>query len=128
MNTFELAKVHRAVVQAIDERNPALFASLYTADGALLPPDGRTVRGRAALAEEFGNWLAAGFVEQKLEGVSLVAGDGLAVEEGVAVGGFADGTSARSNYIVVHVRQDDGSWLMSRDIWTRVGALLEVSY
>ena len=103
MNTFDLSEVHRAVVQAIDERNPALFASLYTEDGALLTPDGRTIRGRTAIAEEFGNWLAAGFVEQKLEGVALLTGDGLAVEEGVAVGGFADGSKSRSNYIVVHL-------------------------
>ncbi|GAA4489741.1 hypothetical protein GCM10023094_51820 [Rhodococcus olei] len=124
MATFEeqLAETHREVVRAIDERDPARFASLYTDTGMLLTPDGRSVRGRNAIAEEFGAWLAAGMVGQSLDAVELTVGDTLAVEEGVAVGEFVDGSEARSNYVVVHVRGDDGIWLMHRDIWTRIGA------
>ncbi|KXX60921.1 YybH family protein [Rhodococcus sp. LB1] len=117
-----LAEVHRSVVRAIEERDPALFASLYTDAGTMLTPDGRAVRGREAIAEEFGNWLAAGFVKQTLEDVNLTIGDTVAVEEGIAIGEFVEGSEVRSNYIVVHVRQDVGSWLMHRDMWTHVGA------
>ncbi|MFC9786326.1 YybH family protein [Rhodococcus sp. NPDC127528] len=132
MATFEehLTEVHRNVVRAVDERDPGLFASLYTDAGTLLTPDGRAVRGRAAIAEEFARWLIDGFVRQSLENVQLTVGDTVAVEEGVAVGEFAGRPAVRSNYVVVHLRQDDGSWLMHRDIWTRVGAGVpaEVSY
>jgi uncharacterized protein (TIGR02246 family) len=115
----QMTRVQRSVERAVKEKDPQLFASLYSETGAMLPQDGRIVQGRAAIAEEFGNWLDAGFVKQTLEGVELTAGDTVAVEEGVAIAGFADGSEVRSNYIVVHVRQDDGSWLMHRDIWTR---------
>ncbi|RZL84129.1 MAG: SgcJ/EcaC family oxidoreductase [Rhodococcus sp. (in: high G+C Gram-positive bacteria)] len=133
MSTFdreELADVHRSVVRAIEDRDPALFASLYTDTGTLLTPDGRSVGGRDAIAEEFGHWLAAGLVAQTLEDVELTIGDTVAVEEGRAIGEFAAGSEVHSNYIVVHIRQDDGSWLMHRDIWTRIGAHIpaEVSY
>lgn len=121
-DTTRLADVHGTVLRAIDARDAGLFASLYTTTGALLPPDGRTVRGREAIGAEVQSWFDAGLVGQRLEGVDLTVGDRVAVEEGVAVGSFADGTEARSNYLVVHVRQDDGSWLMDRDIWTRVDA------
>lgn len=123
MTTFEehLATVHGGVVQAIEDKDPELFASFYAEVSVLLPPDGRRVLGRGAISEEFGNWLTAGFISQTLENVELTVGDTMAVELGIAVGGFADGSKARSNYVVVHTRQDDGSWLMQCDIWTRAG-------
>ncbi|PBC46122.1 hypothetical protein CJ179_23645 [Rhodococcus sp. ACS1] len=133
MSTFDreqLADLHCSVVRAIEDRDPALFASLYTSDGRLLTPDGRSVHGRDAIAEEFGNWLRAGLVTQAVENVQLTIGDTVAVEEGRAIGEFAAGSEVHSNYLVVHVRQDDGSWLMHRDIWTHVeaDAPAEVSY
>ncbi|MEN0139325.1 MAG: SgcJ/EcaC family oxidoreductase [Rhodococcus sp. (in: high G+C Gram-positive bacteria)] len=124
MSTFDrekMAEVQRNVVRAIDERNPLLFATLYTEAGALLPSDGRVVRGRNSIADFFGNWLTAGFVKQTLADVELTVGDAVAVEEGLATAGYADGSEISSRYLVVHVRQDDGSWLMHRDIWTQVG-------
>jgi uncharacterized protein (TIGR02246 family) len=117
-DSHKLEGVQAAVVRAIDECDPELFASLYEPAGALLPADGTVIRGRDAIAAFFKSWLADGFQTQTLEGVELTVGDAVAVEEGVAIAGYADGSSKRSNYIVVHVRQPDGTWLMHRDIWT----------
>lgn len=113
-----LRAVQESVVRAIDNQDPELFASLYALEGTLLPADGSVIRGRDAVAAFFKNWLAEGFQTQTLEGVELIVGDTVAVEEGLAIAGYADGSSVRSNYIVVHVKQPDGTWLMHRDIWT----------
>ena len=120
----ELAKVHAAVVRSIEEQNAAMFASLYTEDGALLLPDGSVVSGRSAIAEAFEAWIAAGFVRQEVEVLDLYSNWDLAVEEGRAAGTFQtdDGYVVHSsNYVIVHRRGIDGEWLMHRDIWTAVG-------
>ncbi|OAP25488.1 MULTISPECIES: SgcJ/EcaC family oxidoreductase [Amycolatopsis] len=120
----ELAEVHAAVVRSIDQRDAALFASLYTADGALLLPDGAVVRGRAAIEQAFTGWLDAGFVRQEVEVVELRCDGRLAVEEGRAAGTFrtAAGDSVRrSNYLIVHRLDADGAWRMHRDVWTAAG-------
>ncbi|MFD6065140.1 YybH family protein [Rhodococcus wratislaviensis] len=120
----DLAKLHATVVRSIEEQDVAAFASLYTEDGALLLPDGSVLSGRPAIAEAFGDWLAAGFVRQEVEVLGLYSDGDLAVEEGRAAGTFKTDTGyviRSSNYIIVHRRGADGQWLMHRDIWTSVG-------
>lgn len=122
-DTDDLAAAHRGVEQAIAGRDSSVFASLYTDDAALLPPDGSLITGRAAIAEAFDGWLAAGFVRQTVESVEVCGDGGIAIEEGLATGRFVcDGHTrdARSRYLIVHLRQGDGRWLMHRDIWTSV--------
>lgn len=118
-----LALVHRAVERAIAAKDCDGFADLYTTDGALLPPDGSLVSGRTAIRSAFSDWLKAGFVRQSVELVDLRSDGSIAYEEGRAVGSFradVETVHKSSRYLIVHLRQQDGSWLMHRDIWTAV--------
>ena len=125
VSELDLSVVHRAVVEAIETGDAHLFASLYEHDGRLLPPDGTVVRGRDAIAVAFQSWLDLGFCGQRVEVDEFTTSGDLAVEAGTAYGEFrtpdGGGTNvAVSNYVIMHRRQQDGSWLMTRDIWTAV--------
>jgi uncharacterized protein (TIGR02246 family) len=118
-----MVSAQQAVVAAVRRRDPVAFANLYSEDGILYPPDGSVHRGRAQIESAFAAMLVAGFSDQTVREVELVVDDRVAVEEGVAVAEFTlDGltTSGRAHYIVIHQRQDDGTWLMWRDIWTAI--------
>ena len=118
-----MVRTQEAVVAAVREKDPVAFAKLYSEDGTLYPPDGSAHRGRAQIESAFAAMLAAGFSDQTVRDVELLIDGQLAVEEGVAVAEFTvDGltTSHRAHYIVIHQRQDDGNWLMCRDIWTAI--------
>jgi uncharacterized protein (TIGR02246 family) len=118
-----MVRTQQAVVAAVRERDPVAFANLYSEDGTLYPPDGSAHRGRPQIESAFAGMLAAGFSNQTVQDVELLTDGEVAVEEGVAVAEFTlDGltTSHRAHYIVIHQRQDDGNWLMCRDIWTAI--------
>jgi uncharacterized protein (TIGR02246 family) len=118
-----LASVHRAVVRAIEEQDAAGFAALYTQDGTLMMPDGQIVSGREAIERKFAAWLDAGFVRQDVAVTDFVQSEDLAIEVGNAAGTFqtVEGMSvSRSNYLIVHRRDKDGTWGIYRDIWTAV--------
>lgn len=116
-----MREVQAQVVRALADNDPDLFASLYAPDGALLPPDGSVAHGRDAIAAFFKGAVEHGFRTQTLEDVQLTVSNTIAVEEGIAIAGFANGSSVRSNYVVIYTQQPDGSWLMHRDIWTAKG-------
>jgi uncharacterized protein (TIGR02246 family) len=119
----DMIAAQQAVVASIRTKDAATFAKLYAEDGILYPPDGSVHRGRAEIEAAFAGMLAAGFVSQDVRDVVLRVDDETAVEEGMAVAEFtSDGatTTHRAWYIVIHRRQDDGSWLMHRDIWTAI--------
>ncbi|GEL20220.1 YybH family protein [Pseudonocardia asaccharolytica] len=120
----QLAEVHAAVVRSIEQKDAALFASLYTQDGALLMPDGQVVQGRTAIERVFSEWLDLGFVQQEVEVVEFTSDNLIAVEEGRAAGTFRDDAGETvhcSNYLIVHRLEADGVWRMHRDIWTSIG-------
>nr|WP_223204939.1 nuclear transport factor 2 family protein [Gordonia jinghuaiqii] len=118
-----MTRVYDAINTAVHNRDGAAFADLYTPNGSLMTPDGAIIAGTDALRDAFERWTEAGWVDQHAELVELTIDDRIVVEEGRSVGTFrVDGaeTVARNNYIVVHVRSDDGRWLMLRDIWNTV--------
>lgn len=119
----DINRQHQQVIDAILAKSETDFAALYTPDAEIYPPDGTKIKGTDAIARFFRSWFDNGFCGQRAEASSLIVGDDLAVETGLAVGIMASGagrTEARANYLIVHQRQADGSWLMSRDIWTAV--------
>lgn len=119
----ELADVHAAVVRSLKEKDAALFASLYTQDGVLYPPDGQAIRGRTQIERAFGEFLDAGFVDQQVEVVEFDSDERIAVEEGRAAGTFRSeegDTIIRSNYLIVHRLDADGVWRMQYDMFTTI--------
>ena len=114
---LEGLKGMRAVFQsALDAKDPAAIAAIYTEDGALLPPNGETVSGRAAIEAFWTETLASG-----------IGGEGTDIEVhalgdvGYTVGTFtatdADGASIGEGKYVEIWRHVDGEWQMHRDIW-----------
>ena len=114
---LEGLKGMRAVFQsALDTKDPAAIAAIYTEDGALLPPNGETVSGRAAIEAFWTETLASG-----------IGGEGTDIEVhalgdvGYTVGTFtatdADGASIGEGKYVEIWRHVDGEWQMHRDIW-----------
>ncbi len=107
----------RTVFQsALDAKDPAAIAAIYTEDGALLPPNSETVSGRAAIEAFWRETLASG-----------IGGEGKNIEVhalgdvGYTVGTFtatdADGATIGEGKYVEIWRHVDGEWQMHRDIW-----------
>jgi uncharacterized protein (TIGR02246 family) len=114
---LEGLKGMRAVFQsALDAKDPAAIAAIYTEDGALLPPNGETVSGRAAIEAFWTETLASG-----------IGGEGTDIEVhalgdvGYTVGTFtatdADGASIGEGKYVEIWRHVDGKWQLHRAIW-----------
>ncbi len=119
-----MVAVQQAIVRAIEDRDADAFAALYAPSAALLPPDGAVHAGRDAIRRAFAGMLADGFSKQTVIHPQLVVDRDLAVEEGQAEAEFTqpDGSveTGRCNYLIVHRRQPDGAWLMTRDMWTAI--------
>lgn len=124
LNRTTLTAFHDALAHAVKTRDLDGFAALYTHDCVLLPPDGSVLRGRDIIAQNFGRWVDAGFVDQTVEEViDLKVGEFVAVEEAISRGTFlVDGEKVvkRNNYVVSFVKGADGAWLMDKDIWTTI--------
>ncbi len=94
------------------------LAALYTADGAVLPPNAPKATGPEALAAFWGGVLGSGVANAVLttEEVSYAGGD-TATELGSAVLSLKDGSVAdEAKYAVLWKQTPDG-WRMHRDIW-----------
>jgi ketosteroid isomerase-like protein len=105
---------------AVERQDAATIASLYTSDGVLILPDGELFHN---VPEVWGTQFRAGtkisvsFASQRVE----VEG-GLATDVGDFKISFRpDGKPAQfveGRYVVVCRRQNDGSWLFARQLWT----------
>lgn len=109
---------NRAFGEAAGAGDPAAIGALYTADGAVFPPNGPRVTGRAAIAEFWGATLDAGIAGAVLttEEVSYGGGD-TATETGSAVLTAKDGSVADEVKYVVLWKQEEGAWRLHRDIF-----------
>jgi ketosteroid isomerase-like protein len=129
-----------AVRQAVDEGNRefgaatarkdyAGMAALYTDNAKVMPPNEPIVSGKEAI-EKY--WRSAatelGLTEVTLKTVDLeIAGD-TAYEVGEAdmklsVLSFIGGSVAKTKYLVVWRRGDDGQWRRDRNIWNNTTSI-----
>jgi uncharacterized protein (TIGR02246 family) len=102
---------------AVAAGNAAGVAGLYTDDAMVLPPNGESVSGRAAIEKLFGTLVAAGIKEITLTATEVEAHGDAATEIGMY--SVKDGTGKeidRGKYMVAWKRVQ-GQWKLHRDIW-----------
>jgi uncharacterized protein (TIGR02246 family) len=109
---------NRAFGEAVRAGDTAAIGALYTEDGAVLPPNGAKVSGRAAVAEFWAGALAGGVAAAVLTTEEVAYGGGdTATEVGSAALSAKDGSALdEAKYVVLWKREGD-SWRLHRDIW-----------
>jgi uncharacterized protein (TIGR02246 family) len=109
---------NRAFGEAVHASDTAAIGALYTADGAVLPPNGAKATGRAAVTDFWAGALAAGIAGAVLttEEISYAGGD-TATEIGSAVLSARDGSVVDEGKYIVLWKQEGDAWRLHRDIW-----------
>jgi uncharacterized protein (TIGR02246 family) len=124
LDTADVSAVRAALDAYLDAAtagDAARWASLYTQDAVMMPPNSPVVEGRAAIQ----SWLA------KLP-VTIADAEGTAAEVNGAgnfayvrgtysmrleVPGVPEPVAQEGKLLQIYTRQPDGSWLLARDIW-----------
>jgi uncharacterized protein (TIGR02246 family) len=109
-----IAATHERFERAVREGDAAGAAAVYERRARLLPPVAAPLEGRDAIASYWQAGVDAGLVAAELEPSELRHFDGVAYE----IGRYslrlepADGPAVIDSgaYVLVHLRQDDGSW------------------
>jgi ketosteroid isomerase-like protein len=117
-----LADTRARFVAALGRADTEALAAHYTSDATLLPPAAAPINGREAIRRFWQAGLDAGIVAIRLDAAELDHEIRLAYE----LGGYElrlDPVGAttlvdRGNYLLVHSRQDDGSWRRRVEIFT----------
>lgn len=111
-----------AVRQALGQGDAAAMASLFAEDAVLLPPDGGIIAGHAEILEFTEQVLASGLVDLISHTQSLIVEGDMAVETGTSTFIARDEAGAavesKAGYLMVYRRASNGSWLITRDMWT----------
>jgi len=110
-----------AYLDAANAGDAARWASLYTEDAVMMPPNSPVVEGREAIE----SWLAMLPVTiTDAEGTALeVAGAGsVAYVRGtysmsLQIPGLPESVPQQGKLLQIYARQPAGSWLLARDIW-----------
>jgi ketosteroid isomerase-like protein len=107
-------------IDAISRGDAVEASSLYTDDARLLAPAAPPIRGRLAIERYWRTGVEAGVHDVELELVAIEARDRIAYELGryaIAVDGEGRDVVDRGDYLLVHERQDDGSWRWSVEMF-----------
>ncbi len=117
---------NRAFVQAFDGRDAAKLASLYTENGAVLPPGGEKASGRDAIRKFWQGVMDGGLTHLTLRTTEVEARGDLACEVGLFSLDAPDKSgklsTASGKYVVVWKRSKTGAWRLHRDIWNETPA------
>ena len=107
---------------AVERKNYAELAGLYTDDAKVLAPDAPIVTGRKAIENFWRDAASAlGLVGATLKTLDLEVSENTAYEVGQADLKLSSG-QATVKYIVVWRRGDDGAWRLHRDMWNSMPA------
>ena len=118
-----LDRLREAHVGALNAGDAGAWVACFTADAVQMPPNYSANVGTEAIRGWSGGMLAAFRAEFSLSPEEVrLAGADWAFERGTyaitltpRVGG--DAIRDAGKYITLYQRQDDGAWLMARDIW-----------
>jgi ketosteroid isomerase-like protein len=107
---------------AVQRKDYAELASLYTNDAKVLAPDAPIVTGRKAIENFWRDAASAlGLVGATLRTLELEVSEDTVYEVGQADLKVTSG-QATVKYMVVWRRGDDGAWRLHRDIWNSMPA------
>ena len=99
-----------------DARDATAIAAVYADDGAVLPPNGTTVRGRAAI-ERFWVEFMSGGIGGGINDTEVYASGDLGYKVGAYVITDPGGTTIDVGKYVELWRRVDGKWQMTHDIF-----------
>ena len=119
----------RAAIEAANAKFSEAFArgdakalsAMYTSDAIAFPPDNELIRGNQAIGEFWKATRDSGVQSAALTTIDVGRSGDVAYEVGKvslkvqAVG--KEPTTMAAKYVVVWMRQADGSWRLHRDIW-----------
>ncbi len=112
-----IAAANRGFLEAFARGDAAGAAAVYTEDAAILPPNGETMNGRAAIQGFWQGALDMGLVGATLETTELETYPTGAVEVGKYTLSVAGGQVADQGKYIVVWKQEGGAWKWHRDIW-----------
>lgn len=113
----ELAAANATMRTAFRDADAASLAALYGDDGALMPPGLARVEGRAAIEAFWRDVMDAGYQVTPEDRLVRIDGD-VGFKEGDYEIRSGDGELLdHGKYIEAWSRQDDGRWVLVRDIW-----------
>ena len=107
--------------EAVARGDAAAAAAVYGDEATLLPPGSEAVKGRKAIEGFWRSGMEVGLRSVELETVEIDAGAELAYELGryrLVVERKDGPTSELGTHVVIHKRQDDGSWKWAVDVFT----------
>lgn len=121
---FNLDSVRTAIeannkqfAEAFAKNDSALFVSLFTKDGCLMPDAAPKMCGPEALTAFLRGGIEMGMVGMNLTIVELTGGPELVAEEGLYEVLAKDGMVVEKGKFIVTWKQEDGVWKRYRDIW-----------
>ena len=105
----------RQLIDAFGRRDAAGCASLYTEQGAMLPPSADIARGRQAIQEVWQGIFDAGLTAFRVESLEVESAGDLAYEMGRYTLYAGDNAADEGKYILIWKREA-GQWRIHRDI------------
>jgi uncharacterized protein (TIGR02246 family) len=110
----------RAFVEAYCQGDGDALAALYTEDAVLQPP-GQVIRGRDGIREFLAPKPGHECMGLTIEPASLTVDGDVVVDRGTWSRTWREGEgepqTETSHYLAVWVREDDGAWRMSQNMW-----------
>jgi uncharacterized protein (TIGR02246 family) len=111
-----IAAVNQRFMEAVEKKDAAGLAALYTEDGRVLPQGGPPVEGRAAIEQFFGGLLAA-MGPVKIESVEVEGHGDTAYEQEALTFLDAAGAKVGEGKAVVIWKKVGEEWRLHRDIF-----------
>jgi ketosteroid isomerase-like protein len=108
---------NRAFEEAFRQGDAAAAAMVYTTNALAMPPNTKTVSGRAALQSFWQAVMDMGVKEVTLETVELDLYGEIATEVGKAILRGEGGAVIDTVKFIVVWQEEDGKWKWHRDIW-----------
>lgn len=116
MSRAEVDTLNGTFVQGLEQGDAALVASVYGADARLMPPGSEALTG-SQIQQFWQGAIDSGVSGGALETLTYEEHGDLAIEEGRYTMQAGGQVVDHGKYVVVHRRQEDGSWRFGLDIW-----------